>query len=82
MWNEGDNLCEFPKMKTQNKLLNLLTMCCCDHRFERNKGSTITILERGCCRCMTLFGYEQEQKRISRRMKFIRDEQTNLDKRS
>ena len=31
---------------------------------------------------MTFFGYEQEQKTISRRIKFIRDEQTNLDKRS
>ena len=54
-------------MKTQNKLLYLLTMCICDHIFERNKGSTITVLERGCFRCMTLFGYEQEQKMISRR---------------
>ena len=39
-------------------------------------------LERGCFGCMTFFGYEQEQKTISRRIKFIRDEQTNLDKRS
>ena len=82
MWNEGDNLCEFPKMKTQNKLLYLFTTSIYNHRFERNKGSTTLALERGCFGCMTFFGYEQEQKRISRRMKFIRDEQTNLDKRS
>ena len=69
-------------MKIQNKLLYLFTASIYNHRFERNKGSTTLALERGCFRYMTFFGYEQEQKRINRRMKFIRDEQTNLDKRS
>ena len=82
MWNEGDNLCEFPKIKTQNKLLYLFATSIYNHRFERNRGSNTLALQRGCFRCMTFFGYEQEQKTISRRIEFIRDEQTNLDKRS
>ena len=47
MWNEGDNLCEFPKIKTQNKLLYLFATSIYNHRFERNRGSTTLALAEG-----------------------------------